>query len=272
MPYSKKDADRALNFIEGMLKHTADDWYGKPFILAPWQRDAVRQIYGQRDEKGHRLIETVYLEVPKKSGKTEFAAALLLMEIALAPNPGFQAYGEAAATRQAMNVFNAAKSMVQQSKFLSQIFAIRESAPCRISKITDTNTFYAAVAADGDLGDGVNPGCFVADEVHRWRVRKQLENWDVMAAGGITRKQRPLIVAITTAGVRADSPLAWRLHETTINTNDRKVDNPRFYGRIYAADPTDDIADPETWLKANPSLEPTGCFLTPYKDAQFSRV
>jgi len=56
------------------------------------------------------------------------------------------------------------------------------------------------VAADGDFGDGVNPAFVVADEVHRWKTRKQLENWDVLSKGGITRKQT-LTIAITTAGL-----------------------------------------------------------------------
>ena len=69
MPFSEQHADVACNFFEGLLKHTADEWYGRPFLLAPWQEDAVRQTFGQVDEDGRRIIEMVYLEVPKKPGR-----------------------------------------------------------------------------------------------------------------------------------------------------------------------------------------------------------
>jgi phage terminase large subunit-like protein len=123
----------------------------------------------------------------------------------------------------------------------------------RILKRKDPDSFYAAVAADGDFGDGVNPAFVVADEVHRWKTRKQIENWDVLSKGGITRRQT-LTIAITTAGVQNESPLAWKLHEKTRRIEEGIVTDHRFYGKIYGAAAEDDPADPATWRKANPSL------------------
>ena len=108
MSFSQQKADAALNFFEFILKHTADEWYGKPFILAPWQIDVVRHIFGELDDEGRRLIQLVYLELPKKTGKTEFAAGLLLLLLVLDANPGSQVYGAGAALRQATNVYRAA--------------------------------------------------------------------------------------------------------------------------------------------------------------------
>jgi phage terminase large subunit-like protein len=86
----------------------------------------------------------------------------------------------------------------------------------RIIKRSDPESFYAAVAADGDFGDGVNPAVVIADEIHRWKTRKQLDNWDVLSNGGITRRQT-LTIAITTAGVQNESPLAWRIAASTLD-------------------------------------------------------
>lgn len=259
MAYSRQHADIACNFFECVLKHTADEWYGKPFLLCPWEEDALCHLYGNIDDDGNRIVEQVYLEVPKKSGKTEWAAGLVLLELTLAKNPGFQVYGAAAATRQAMNVYRASCKMVEQSPHLRRELRIMRGTN-RIVKRADPDSFYAAVAADGDFGDGVNPAVTVADEVHRWKTRKQLENWDVLSKGGITRKQA-LTIAITTAGVQDDSPLAWRLHEKTRKIQDGIVSDSRFYGRIYGADKADDPSLPATWIKANPSLIENGGFL-----------
>lgn len=259
MPFSQQDADLACNFFECVLKHTQDQWSGKPFLLAPWEEEAVSQIFGQLDDEGNRLITQVYLEVPKKAGKTEFAAGLILLVLFLNKMRGCQVYGAAAAQRQALNVYRAARTMVDLSPLLKKQFKVLASTS-RIVKKSDANSFYAAVAADGDLSDGVNPACTVADEVHRWRTRKQLENWDVLSLGGITRKQA-LSVAITTAGVQNESPLAWRLHEKTERIQQGIFKDPTFYGRIYAADKADDWEKESTWIKANPSLKQNGGFL-----------
>jgi phage terminase large subunit-like protein len=259
VPFNKQAADAACNFFELVLKHTADDWWGKPFILAPWEEEALRKIFGNLDNDGNRIIEMVYLEVPKKAGKTEFAAGILLLVLTLTSTPGCQAYGAAAATRQAMNVYRAACKMVEQSPILKKELRIMRGTN-RIVKRRDPDSFYAAVAADGDFGDGVNPAFTVADEVHRWKTRKQMENWDVLSKGGITRRQT-LTIAITTAGVQDESPLAWKLHEKTRKISEGVVSDDRFFGKIYGAEKTDDPSDPKVWIKANPSLKENGGFL-----------
>lgn len=258
MAFYQSEADKACNFFEKVLKHTADEWYGKPFLLAPWEEEALNQIFGNLDADGNRIIEEVYLEVPKKSGKTELAAGINVLVLVTTRTPGCQCYGAAAATRQALNVYRAACKMVEQSPLLSRRLRIMRGTN-RIVKRTDPDSFYAAVAADGDFGDGVNPALTVADEIHRWKTRKHLENWDVLSNGGITRKQT-LTVAITTAGVQDESPLAWKLHEKTRKIQEGIVKDPKFYGRIYAADAGADPGEPKTWL-CNPSLKENGGFL-----------
>ncbi len=259
MPFSQPHADAACNFFERVLRHTADEWYGQPFLLAPWQEEGLSLLFGTVDDDGNRLIKMAYWEVPKKAGKTEWAAGLVLFMLIFDRNPGCQVYGAAAATRQAMNVYRAACKMVEQSSMLKKRLRVLRGTN-RIVKRNDPDSFYAAVAADGDLSDGVNPACVVADELHRWKTRKQLENWDVLSLGGVTRRQ-PLTIAITTAGVQNESPLAWRLHEKTRRIEDGVVQDPTFVGRIFGAGEKDDWTAESTWIKANPSLKQRGGFL-----------
>ena len=44
----------------------------------------MKAIFGNLDDAGNPAIEMVYLEVPKKAGKTEFAAGLVLYTLATA--------------------------------------------------------------------------------------------------------------------------------------------------------------------------------------------
>jgi phage terminase large subunit-like protein len=257
--FSPDRASYACNFFERVLRHSQDRWAGKPFILAPWQKEAVSTIFGTLKPDGTLAIEMAYLEVSKKTGKTELVAGIILLSLFLDTNLGCQVYGAAAAQRQALNVYRAASTMVNLSPVLRRKLKLLTSTH-RILKRDDSNSFYAAIAADGDLTDGVNPSVTVGDEIHRWKTRKQLENFDVLSLGGITRKQA-LTIAITTAGIQDESPLAWRLHEKTLRIMNGMVEDPTFYGRIYAADPKDDWTKEETWIKANPSLVENGGFL-----------
>ena len=74
-------ADRAVAFINA-LKHTKGEWHGKPFILLPWQETIIRDVFGTVKENGFRQYNTAYIEIPKKQGKSELAAAVALYLLA----------------------------------------------------------------------------------------------------------------------------------------------------------------------------------------------
>ena len=76
--YSKSHADYAVNFIE-CLSHTKGTWAGKPFKLLPWQEEIIRDLFGVIKPNGYRQFNTAYIEIPKKMGKSELAAAVALL-------------------------------------------------------------------------------------------------------------------------------------------------------------------------------------------------
>ena len=85
--YDKRRADFAVGFIQ-MLKHTTGEWYGKPFHLMPWQEQIIRDIFGIVDEDGYRQFRTAYVEVGKKNGKSELAAAIADLERQISATSG----------------------------------------------------------------------------------------------------------------------------------------------------------------------------------------
>jgi phage terminase large subunit-like protein len=76
--YDKEAADAAVTFIN-CLKHTKGEWYGMPFELIDWQEQIVRDIFGILKPNGYRQFNTAYIEIPKKQGKSELAAAIGLI-------------------------------------------------------------------------------------------------------------------------------------------------------------------------------------------------
>ena len=73
--YDKRRADYAVEFIHNNLCHHKGKWEGQPFRLLPWQEQIVRDIFGIVNKDGFRQFRTAYVEIGKKNGKSELAAA-----------------------------------------------------------------------------------------------------------------------------------------------------------------------------------------------------
>ena len=76
--YDKDAADFAVMFIESLC-HTKGTWAGKPFELIDWQEQIIRDVFGTLKPNGYRQFNTAYIEIPKKMGKSELAAAVALL-------------------------------------------------------------------------------------------------------------------------------------------------------------------------------------------------
>lgn len=257
-------ACEACLFFERHLTLTGD-FAGQKFALMPWTRQVVRDVFGTLDEDGLRQYRDVYLEVPKKNTKTTLCAGLVTLCLASTATTGTEVYSAATSKDQASIVFRAASQMVNASPALSKKLRVIPSTK-RIIRRDDESSFYAAISADGDIHDGINPSFVVRDELHRWRTRKALELNEILERGGITRKQ-PLVVDITTAGEVDESPLCWRRHEYARQIAEGIFVDPRFYGRIWAMDPKRIESEPDYWksrearVAANPSHEDNGGYL-----------
>ena len=110
--YDKNKADRAVAFIEN-LRHTKGKWAGKRFLLLPWQEQIIRDIFGIVKEDGMRQFHTTYVEIGKKNGKSELAAAVALYLLYADGEPSAEVYGAAADRQQASIVFDVANKMVE---------------------------------------------------------------------------------------------------------------------------------------------------------------
>ena len=245
--YDKDAADYAVNFIE-CLSHTKGKWSGKPFELIDWQEKIIRDIFGTLKPNGYRQFNTAYIEIPKKMGKSELAAAVALLLCCGDGEERAEVYGCAADRQQASIVFEVAADMVRMSPALSKRVKIL-SATKRIV-FQPTNSFYQVLSAEAYSKHGFNIHGVVFDELHTQPNRKL---FDVMTKGSGDARTQPLYFLITTAGSDTKS-ICYETHQKAKDLLEgRKVD-PTFYPVIYGADESDDWTDPKVWKKANPSL------------------
>ncbi len=245
--YDKEAADYAVSFIQ-CLSHTKGTWAGKPFELIPWQEQIVRDVFGILKPNGYRQFNTAYIEIPKKQGKSELAAAVALLLTCGDGEERAEVYGCAADRQQASIVFEVAADMIRMCPALNKRCKIL-TATKRIV-FQPTNSFYQVLSAEAYSKHGFNIHGVVFDELHTQPNRKL---FDVMTKGSGDARMQPLYFLITTAGTDTQS-ICYETHQKAKDIlAGRKID-PTFYPVIYGADETDDWTDPKVWKKANPSL------------------
>ena len=245
--YDEYAADFAVAFIES-LKHTKGEWYKKPFELIDWQEQIVRDVFGPMKPNGYRQFTTAYVEIPKKMGKSELAAAIALYLTCADGEQRAEVYGCAADVNQAKIVFDVAVDMVMLCPALEHRVTINKST--RTIIYNPTNSKYKVLSADVANKHGFNTHGVIFDELHTQPNRKL---YDVMTKGSGDARKQPLFFLITTAGDNTNS-ICWEVHQKALDILEgRKIDKT-FYPVIYGAAEDDDWTDPEVWKKANPSL------------------
>lgn len=248
--YNEELADYAVNFIE-CLCHTKGTWAGKPFKLLEWQEQIIRDLFGIIKPNGYRQFNTAYIEIPKKNGKSELAAAVALLLCCGDGEQRAEIYGCAADRGQATIVFDVAADMVRMCPALNKRCKILTSQK-RIL-FTPTNSFYQVLSAEAYSKHGFNIHGVVFDELHTQPNRKL---FDVMTKGSGDARMQPLYFLITTAGTDTNS-ICYETHQKAVDILEGRKKDATFYPVIYGAGTDEDWTDPKVWKKANPSLGET---------------
>lgn len=245
--YVKRRADRAVMFIQS-LKHTKGIWAGKPFFLFPWQEQIIRDLFGIIKQNGYRQFNTAYIEIGKKNGKSELAAAVALYMLCADNEEGAEIYGCANDRAQASIVFDVARDMVMQSDLLMERIKIIESQKRLV--YMPTRSIYQALSSDVASKYGYNVHACIFDELLGQPNRKL---FDVMTKGSGAARKQPLNFVITTAGSDRTS-ICYEQHQKAQDILDGRKHDPTFYPVLYSAPEDADWTDPKVWAMANPSI------------------
>ena len=245
--YDKAKADRAVKFIEN-LRHTKGKWAGTRFWLLPWQEQLIRDIFGVVKPDGNRQFRTAFVEIPKKNGKSELAAAVALYLLYADNEPSAEVYGAAADRQQASIVFDVANQMVQMTPALMKRSKIM-GATKRIVNYSNAG-FYQVLSAEVGTKHGLNVSGLVFDELH---AQPTPHLYNVLTKGSGDAREQPLFFLITTAGTDRNS-ICYAIHTKAKDILENRRVDASFYPVIYGIEDDDDWSDEENWRKANPSL------------------
>lgn len=247
--FDREKAELAVAFFHEVLTHVKGEKGGQPFVLEQWQIAIVANIFGWVDAEGNRRYREVYIEIPRKNGKTPFCAGIVHELLMLDHEPGAEIYSAAGSVEQADLLFQQVKGMVENEPELSSRLRVYKGVGQRQVAYEKINGFYKIISADADTKHGQNTHGLVIDELH---VQKNRELVDTLLTATAARRQ-PLAVHATTAGYDRQS-ICYEKHKYAKKVCEGTITDAAFMPVIYAASADDDWTSPKTWAKANPNL------------------
>src|SRR5699024_3171462 len=177
------------------VRHTEGAWCGQRAHVIDCEEQSIRDVVGATKPNGHPQFNTAYIDIGKKQGKSELAAAVALLLTCGDFEHGGEVYGCAADRQQASIVFDVAVDMVEQSPALKARFKPVLSQKRLIYK--PLGSFYQVLSAEAYTKHGLNVHGVVFDELHAQPNRRL---YDVMTHGSGDARKQPLYFLITTAG------------------------------------------------------------------------
>ena len=241
--------DDISDFAEALCKITKDSiagHAGEDLIFRPWQRELTKQLFAVKQDGTFRhRIGLVGL--PRKNGKSAWLSAVALESLVLGAQGG-EIYSCAAEKEQAKIVFNTAKEMVRLHPELSELLTVYKDTIHN----PKTGSVYRALSSDAFSKEGLNPTLVCFDELH---AQPNRELFDVMSLAMGARIE-PMLVAITTAGVKSDSSgkdsVCFSLYEYGKKIALGEIDDPSFFFAWWEANNDNDYRSELSWREANP--------------------
>ena len=241
--------DRAISIVK-LLRHTSGSYGGKAFDLQPFQAFIIAMLYGWVDPStGYRRFKKAYIEMARKGGKSELAAALQIIATFFDGEHAPQVYSVANTRDQAAYVYNAATAMCKYLSKDSSKFAKRARVMQYKIVETGTNGFITRLTADAGTNDGANPHLAIIDEYHSAKTNEMVK----VVETGMGGRTQPLLAIITTAGFNKNGP-CYEFRKVLTDVLEDKVQNDSLFGIIWTLDEGDDYNDEQTWQKANPNI------------------
>ena len=234
---------------------------GTPFLLEPWEKFIVYNLVGfyHAGTSVVRFHESLIF-VPRKNGKTGFAAALAWSLSLWYRKSGSKCYITSAALMQSLEAFNfldynvdrmGEKQIRGKKDGLIKVID-NNNEHSMTAKLSDGSFFIRALAANPYAQDSLNCNIAICDEIHAFKQPKQY-NLFKEAMKAYTNK---LLIGISTAGDDAQGFLGQRLKYCR-QVLDGTITDEQYFIFICCANPDEngdiDYTNPLTHEMANPN-------------------
>lgn len=238
-------ANRPIEFIETLCKHSKGEWMGQPIQLELFQKAFISALFGFVDGQGIRRFKETFFLVARKNGKSTLLSGIMLYMLIADGEGGAQVVSAATKREQSSIVFNECLNMVSQSPDL------RAHVKKRKTDLYFPLTFgtMTALASDSNTLDGLNLHLAVIDELHAIKDRNLYE----VLKQGMSARRSPMMVMITTAGTVREN-IYDDMYDYASKVVDGTIADERFLPILYELDDRNEWTDYRMWEKANPGL------------------
>jgi phage terminase large subunit-like protein len=244
-------AERVINFLETLRLPDGTN-AGKPFILRPWMKDIIYEVYGpvrQIGDRWVRLVREALLSLGRKNAKTTLVAGLCLCHLC-GPEAVLngQLYSLSIDREQAGILFNYAAAMVYADEELSEQLNVTESRKKIIDPVS--GSVYTVLSGEKKGKMGKSSSFIAFDELSEFGADRTLYDALVTSTGA---HEAPLIWDFSTQSPD-DKALFSQLvdYGKQVNSGERK--DPTFKAFIYEVPDDLDAWDEKNWYLANPAL------------------
>jgi phage terminase large subunit-like protein len=263
VPGAVFDGDRVDRVLKAfaLLRHTQGQWAGQPLRPDPWQVAYIlAPVFGwvRWDEDADdyvRIARTLYVDVPRKNGKSTLCGGIAIYMTCGDGEPGAQVVAAATSERQAGFVFQPVRQLAEHAPSLKgHVQALKRKIVHKRS-----GSYFEVVSSVADAQHGANLHAGIVDELH---VHKDPGLVETIETGTGSRRQ-PLIAMITTADSGKQDTIYSRKRDYCEQLARGALADPTFYGVVWAAEKDDDPHLESTWKKANPGygISPTRSYL-----------
>lgn len=248
------DADAvatAVGFIETLtLTKSTRSMGPEPFELLPHSKKLIANLWGWKRADGTRQFRKALFTLGRKQGKTQTAAALVICEFFLNPEPKQEIYMAATDVTQASICFEAIYDLIVGSVDLLDMCEVTLSK--RLIRHKQTGSIIRVLSGEGRGKHGYNPSMVIFDELHEWGPA-QAELYVALTTGGKSRRQ-PLRLIITTAGSDQET-ICYREYDYAKRILAGEVVDDNYFPLIYEVPPEADWTNQELWPLSLPLLE-----------------
>lgn len=239
--YDQNSADILCEFAESLKPADLD---GKQLKLLSWQIFVLSQLEGWRykAEPDRKRFRMGYVEVARKNGKTT-GLLLPLTLFNFIKYPASESYLCSSRDDLAEKTYKEITAIIKEDKTLSKACKAQSLA------VTMDNSRLAFFCDGAKDTDGFKPRFYCLDEYHAYLTDKLFTSMQY----GTRSKKDAQGVIITTADVDVSVPCYDETLKARRILNNLQTQDD-YFCVIYAIDENDDFRNPETWIKANPSL------------------
>ncbi len=256
------DANFVIDLIESLFVHQQGEdlegrpLRGRPFLLTDWQKFCVvNMLCFYKAGTLLRRFHEALIMIPRKQGKTTFAAALGFALSLLEAKSGSKLYIVANSLKQTMESFSLLKFNID--RFNDPEYNVRDNnSEHSITKDfgDDGSMYIQALASDEKRLDSLNANLLILDELHAFKSAKKYK----LMKDAQKAYRNKMLIGISTAGDIPNGFLAQRV-EYAKKVLSGQVKDDEYFFFICQADQNedgdvDDFTSDEVLIKSNPSV------------------